>query len=95
MGGSLDLRLNTLGSVSTRDTLKIKDSNQTEEIFLKMRSPSSKAPDRNAYLVEWQNVIFQTISATALAIISTGSIVFLTDYDFGWLSRLLFIVYLS
>ena len=47
--------------------------------------------NREAYHAEWQNVIFQTISATALAIISTGSIVFLTDYDFGWLGQILFI----
>ena len=51
--------------------------------------------DRNAYHAEWQNVIFQTISATALAMISTGSIVFLTDYDFGWLGQILFICLFS
>ena len=37
--------------------------------------------DKYAYHKEWQNIIFLAVLSTAIAVISTASIVFLTDID--------------
>lgn len=47
--------------------------------------------DKNAYHKEWQNIIFQAVMGTALAVISTASVVFLTEIDFSFLGGFLFI----
>ncbi|WP_320033657.1 Bax inhibitor-1 family protein [Halarcobacter sp.] len=50
-----------------------------------------KSFDKDAYHKEWQNVIFQAVMGTALAVVATASIVFLTDIDFSFLGGFLFI----
>ena len=47
--------------------------------------------DKNAYHKEWQNIIFQAVLGTALAVIVTASVVFITDIDFSFLGGFLFI----
>jgi len=51
----------------------------------------SAAFDRDTYHKEWQNIIFQAVMGTALAIVSTASVVFFTDIDFGFLGGFLLI----
>ena len=51
----------------------------------------NKSFDKNAYHKEWQNIIVQAVLGTAFAVISTASIVFLTEIDFGFLGNFLFI----
>jgi len=47
--------------------------------------------DKNAYHKEWQNIIFQAVLGTALAVISTASVVYFTSIDFSFLGMFLFI----
>src|SRR3989338_4048337 len=43
---------------------------------------------------EWHNIVFQAIFGTAIAVIATGAIVFLTSIDFSFLGGFLFIALL-
>jgi len=47
--------------------------------------------DKDAYHEEWQNIIFQAVMGTALALLSTAAFVSLTDIDFSFLGGYLFI----
>tara|TARA_A100001037_G_scaffold65029_1_gene57132 strand:- start:435 stop:1238 length:804 start_codon:yes stop_codon:yes gene_type:complete len=51
----------------------------------------SEIVEGNPYSKEWQNIVFQTMSATTLAILATASLVFLTNIDFSFLGGFLFI----
>ncbi len=50
--------------------------------------------DVNRYEQEWQNVVFQALFATAVAIFATSGVVFLTSIDFSFLGGLLLIALL-
>ena len=47
--------------------------------------------DVSHYHKQWQNIIFQAVLGTALAVLLTASLVFLTNIDFGFLEGFLLI----
>ena len=47
--------------------------------------------DVSHYHKQWQNIIFQAVLGTALAVLLAASLVFLTNIDFGFLEGFLFI----
>ncbi len=47
------------------------------------------------YNQEWQNIVFQALIGTTLAVLLTASIVFFTDNDFGFLGPILLICLLA
>lgn len=81
------------------ERFKLKKHLKNEGIKLKRRKHVSKDAlskfeesfNRQDYHTEWQNLVFQAMTATALAVFTTGTTVYLTDYDFGWMGQLLFI----
>jgi FtsH-binding integral membrane protein len=52
---------------------------------------SSNSFKKDNYHQEWQNVVFQAMSGTTIAVIATASIVFTSSFDFSVLSGFLFI----
>ena len=61
-----------------------------ENMTLKQMANFESSFDQGAYHKEWQNIIFQAVMGTALAITATASIVFFTDIDFSFLEGFLF-----
>jgi len=47
--------------------------------------------DKDKYHEAWQNKVSMAFMGTALAVIATSGIVFLTDFDFGFLGGILFV----
>lgn len=52
---------------------------------------SSNSFKKDNYHQEWQNVVFQAMSGTTIAVIATASIVFTSSFDFSVLGGFLFI----
>jgi FtsH-binding integral membrane protein len=52
---------------------------------------SSNSFKKDNYHQEWQNVVFQAMSGTTIAVIATASIVFTSSFDFSVLEGFLFI----
>ena len=46
------------------------------------------------YNKEWQNIVFQAMTGTTIAVLATGSLVFMSDIDFSFLGIFLFIALL-
>ena len=61
------------------------------EITKEQQKEFGSSFDEDKYQSEWNNTVFQAFFATAIAVISTGSIVFLTNIDFGFLDGFLLI----
>ena len=62
-----------------------------QQITNEQRNDFLESFDLNKYQAEWQNVVFQSISATALALLCSATMVFLTDIDFSILGGFLII----
>jgi len=52
---------------------------------------SSNSFKKDNYHQEWQNIVFQAMSGTTIAVIATASIVFTSSFDFSVLGGFLFI----
>ena len=62
-----------------------------QEITAEQQKEFGASFDRDKYQSEWNNTVFQAFFATAIAVISTGSIVFLTNINFSFLGGFLMI----
>jgi len=62
-----------------------------QEITIEQRNEFQKSFNLNKYQSEWQNIIFQAVFATALAVFCTAGMVFLTSVDFSFIQGFLFI----
>ena len=62
-----------------------------QRITNKQRIEFQNSFELNKYQTEWQNVIFQAVCATALAVFCTAGMVFFSNIDFSFLERFLFI----
>ncbi|MEX0598540.1 MAG: Bax inhibitor-1 family protein, partial [Candidatus Paceibacterota bacterium] len=61
------------------------------EITKEQQQEFGKSFDGDKYQSEWNNTVFQAFFATAIAVFATGSIVFLTNINFGFLEGFLLI----
>ena len=62
-----------------------------QQVTLQQRDEFQNSFDLNKYQSEWQNTIFQAVFATALSVLCTAGMVFLTSIDFSFLGGFLFI----
>lgn len=61
------------------------------EITPEQKAEFQQAFDINQYQQEWQNIVFQALSSTALAVFGMAGLAFLTGIDFGFLGGFLLI----
>ena len=66
----------------------------TEIKALTTEFESEIARGGDPYNKEWQNIIFQAMLGTTIAVFATGSLVFMSDLDFSFLGIFLFIALL-
>ena len=57
----------------------------------KQRKVKMSGSDVSAYELEWKNIVTEALVATAIAVIATASLVFLTNINFSFLGGFLFI----
>jgi len=67
------------------------DSESEKYLLIIQKIKSSNDFKKDNYHQEWQNVIFQAMTATTIAVISTASLVFSISFDFGIMQGFLFI----
>jgi len=67
------------------------DSNSEKYKLIIEKIISSNNFKRDNYHQEWQNVVFQAMTGTTIAVIATASIVFTSSFDFSILGGFLFI----
>ena len=65
------------------------DSEKYRLIIEKIKSSNNFKKDN--YHQEWQNVVFQAMTATTIAVLATASIVFTSSFDFSVIAGFLFI----
>ena len=76
------------------DPLKVFDNSSDE--FKKLKDDfSNNVLSHDKYNQEWQNVVFQAMAGTTLAVIIAGTIVAYIPTDFGFLGTFLFIALLA
>ncbi len=86
------------GAEDEKKTMYYKKSNPTELFEIESEKyksivdeiKSSNNFKKDNYHQEWQNVVFQAMSATTIAVIATASIVFTTSIDFSVMGGFLF-----
>ena len=66
------------------------DSKEMLEIHKQFKKKVTQK-DIDSYSEKWRNIIFQTLIATTLSVFLTLLVVYITDYDFGFLGIFLFI----
>ena len=67
------------------------DSDSAKYISIINEIITSNSFKKDNYHQEWQNVVFQAMSGTTIAVLSTASIVFTSSFDFSILGGFLFI----
>tara|TARA_B100000780_G_scaffold133354_1_gene93557 strand:+ start:343 stop:1206 length:864 start_codon:yes stop_codon:yes gene_type:complete len=67
------------------------DSDSLKYISIINEIIASNSFKKDNYHQEWQNVVFQAMSGTTIAVLSTASIVFTSSFDFSILGGFLFI----
>ena len=72
--------------------IQIIPDKEIEELRADLEEKISRGGD--PYLKEWQNIVFQAMLGTTIAVIATASIVFLSSLDFSFLGIFLFIALL-
>ena len=65
------------------------DSNSEKYKLIIEKIISSNNFKRDNYHQEWQNVVFQAMTGTTIAVIATASIVFTSSFDFSILGGFL------
>ena len=86
------------GAEDEKKTMYYKKSNPTELFEIESEKyksivdeiKSSNNFKKDNYHQEWQNVVFQAMSATTIAVIATASIVFTSSIDFSVMGGFLF-----
>ncbi len=66
------------------------DSKEMLEIHKQFKEKVTQK-DIESYSEKWQNIVFQALIATTLSVFLTLLVVYITDYDFGFLGIFLFI----
>ena len=66
------------------------DSKEMLEIHKQFKEKVTQK-DIDSYSEKWQNIVFQALIATTLSVFLTLLVVYITDYDFGFLGIFLFI----
>ena len=66
------------------------DSKEMLEIHKQFKKKVTQK-DIDSYSEKWQNIVFQALIATTLSVFLTLLVVYITDYDFGFLGIFLFI----
>ena len=62
---------------------------EIEALMTEFESEIARGGD--PYNKEWQNIVFQAMMGTTIAVLATGSLVFMSDIDFSFLGIFLFI----
>ena len=87
------------GSKDEKKTMYYEKSNPTELFDIESKKyliiiekiKASNNFKKDNYHQEWQNVVFQAMTATTIAVISTASLVFFISFDFGIMQGFLLI----
>ncbi len=66
------------------------DSKEMLEIHKQFKKKVTQK-DIDSYSEKWQNIVFQALIATTLSVFLTLLVVYITDYDFGFLGIFLFL----
>ena len=72
--------------------IHILEDTEWKAINTEFESEIARGPD--PYNKEWQNIVFQAMLGTTIAVFATGSLVFMSDLDFSFLGIFLFIALL-